>query len=451
MYKLNKSGIRCAKPAVTLFTVLLLLALRLPALNNSPFEYQAWRQSDTEAIARNFIEQKFHILYPQLNYDGPPPNYVQLELQVTTFIIAILYKLFGYHYYLARLVPLLFFTGSAWYLYLIAAKIFAAPTARLAVILYGIFPLNIFISRAIMPEAAALFFYTGAFYYFMKWKDGDDVIALPAAALFTALAVAVKVPAVFIGLPMLYMSWQKYGLRLFSSPKLWSFAAVSLGLPLLYYIWLHGIAETDYVTGIAVGQILPRLLEDGFTPEARSFLLTALPRSYTTWGLLLAAPGLFILRKQREIPLLVWALALLLQVAIIVSVIRLDYYLVFLSPLLALLGATVLHRLTRLRAAYVLVPLVFLTILYTGWSNTNIVYPAKENLLRHAEIIRKNTAPDDLIVTGTVEPLLLNCSNRQRLEGRFIRVFFHPGRIKLLYRSRGAVFLSFLRDTIPGR
>ncbi|MGE5674904.1 MAG: hypothetical protein ACM3XM_13695, partial [Mycobacterium leprae] len=97
---------------------LFLFCLRLYGVGHSPFEQgEYWRQPDTESVALNFLHYRFNILQPNFNYDGPLPNVVALELQVTTTLIALLYRLFGQHYALARLVPILFFTGSCAYLY----------------------------------------------------------------------------------------------------------------------------------------------------------------------------------------------------------------------------------------------------------------------------------------------------------------------------------------------
>ena len=45
-------------------------------------------------------------MYPQTNYDGPPPNYVELELQIVPFLAATLYKIFGVHEIFGRLITL---------------------------------------------------------------------------------------------------------------------------------------------------------------------------------------------------------------------------------------------------------------------------------------------------------------------------------------------------------
>ncbi len=47
-------------------------------------------------------------LFPQTDYDGPPPNYVELELQIVPFLAATLYKLFGVHEVFGRLISLAF-------------------------------------------------------------------------------------------------------------------------------------------------------------------------------------------------------------------------------------------------------------------------------------------------------------------------------------------------------
>ena len=186
---------------IVVFIILLILIPRLIYINNPPAETgEYWRQPDTESIARNFIKYEFNIFYPQFNYDGPPPNYVQLELQITTFLIAVLYKIFGYHIWLARIIPVIFFMISVYYLYMISKKFFSPIQTVLTIIIYSFLPLNIFFSRAIMPEAALLCFFNGAFYYFLKWLDNDRFPTLMLSGIFTALAISQKPQASFFGI-----------------------------------------------------------------------------------------------------------------------------------------------------------------------------------------------------------------------------------------------------------
>ncbi len=45
-------------------------------------------------------------------YNGPPPNYVELELQIVPFLAAALYKVFGVHEIFGRLITLAFSLGN---------------------------------------------------------------------------------------------------------------------------------------------------------------------------------------------------------------------------------------------------------------------------------------------------------------------------------------------------
>src|SRR5215469_17584561 len=88
------------------------LVLRLKGINNPILDHPAWRQGDTASIARNFALLQFNIMYPQTNYDGPPPNYVELELQIVPFLAATLYKVFGVHEVFGRLISIVFSLGT---------------------------------------------------------------------------------------------------------------------------------------------------------------------------------------------------------------------------------------------------------------------------------------------------------------------------------------------------
>ncbi|MCK9217020.1 MAG: glycosyltransferase family 39 protein, partial [Firmicutes bacterium] len=227
-------------------------------INNCPCEQgEYWRQSDTESIARNFIEDRFNIFYPQFYYDGEKPNYVQLEFQITTFIIAILYKIFGYHYFLARIVPIMFFLGSSVYVYLIGKRYYGIEAGWFAAIIYSIMPMNIFYTRTIMPESAALFFFTGAFYYFIKWYDSEELRQLFISAIFTTLSISQKTPTAFIGLAMIFLLIKKYRFKFLKKWELWAFAFITLAPNIMYFLWSRGIAKFDFVNKIGLLHIIP--------------------------------------------------------------------------------------------------------------------------------------------------------------------------------------------------
>lgn len=399
---------------VTIIIFMLIFCIRLLAITNSPYEHgESWRESDTESIAKNFVEEDFNIFHPQFNYDGPKPNYVQLEFQITTFLIAILYKAFGYHYALARIVPIIFFMGSVYFLYLIGKRHYPYNQVNLAILLYGILPLNIFFSRAIMPESAALFFYLGAYFFFLKWIDEDRKTMLFISAVFTSLAISQKIPVIFIGVAMLMVAIYKFRSKIFRVWELYAFSLISLIPPYLYFYSLKNIAEFKFVDGIAKKHILPKFFSAIFTNKALDFFKESLPSSFTLVAIILSIIGLLLLDWKKESAIGFWFIAIFIEVITIVAVIRFDYYLIFLSPLIALLGAKTLSYLNNLRFGIILTTIIILTIGYHSYIEILPNYIQLTAFLEQAEIVKQCTEKDDLIVVGTFSPALINACDRK--------------------------------------
>lgn len=434
--------------------VVLIVLMRMPYIGNSPFETgEYWRQGDTESMARNFVEDRFNILFPQLNYDGAPPNYAQLEFQIMTFLIAILYKIFGFHYELARLIPILFFAGSACYLYLISKRFYSSKVAFVITLLYAIFPLNLFYSRAIMPESAVLFFTIGAFYYFSKWIETEKIKTLLMGTLMTALAILVKIPAIFIGIPMLWMSIVKYKRRIFFTWQLWFFAIISLSLPALYFKWLEGVAEFNFVTGIASKHIVPKFTNAVFSNESMQFFSTQLPQSFTWIGLILAFIGMVNLKWKKEFPIIVWFLAFVVEVLVIVAVIKFDYYLIFIGPLIAILAGKALGILLKWKYGIVPVAILLAIMTYTSYSVIQPKFVELDNVLTQAEYVKKYTSKDDLIVVGTFSPELINASERKGWRANINYYYYIPRGPEAeldYFISHGAKYFIPLRGYIYG-
>ena len=274
--------------------------MRLYHLDVAPLEIEeSWRQADTDSIARNFVGYNFNILHPNFNYDGPLPNIPALEIQVTTYLIALLYKVFGYHYFLARLVPIGFFMISSVYLYAYTRKHLGHGEAVFSLLIYGILPINIYYSRAIMPEAAALMFWIGGLYYFYEWAENKKDLRLVVSCIFMSLAIMTKPPVVIIGLPMLYICFQYFGWRFLSFPKLWLYALVTLGLPFIYYYFSVSIAEYKFALGITNNIILKDAFSAFYSPEAYLFYTANIPKTITVTGAILTLGGLLRSEERR--------------------------------------------------------------------------------------------------------------------------------------------------------
>lgn len=431
---------------VLLFVVI--FSLRMVHIGNSPAETgDFWRQPDTESIARNFLEQDKVTIFPQLNYDGPMPNYVQLEFQVTTLAIAFLYKIFGCHYFLARLVPLMFFMVSAWYLFLLARRRFTYAAAWMGTFVYSIFPIMLFYSRAVMPESSLLCFYVAAMYYFEKWLEEQRFQHIAISGLLMMLAISQKPPIAFVGLALLVLCIKKYGISIFRQSSLWFFAVVSLLPPLVYFAVAGALAETQFVTGVATRHIFPKALQSMLDPQAWKFFASAGQDSYSIFFAVCAFCGLVFAWKNKDWLVVGWAAAIFMEQLVINSVIRFAYYMDVIAPILALLVAYLVNRLIAFQvpesepaesychesphrrineaapgitaAVAAILAIVSAILVYQTQPRFEEIPP----LMIQARVINEVARPGELVLIGSFEPSALSLSSRQ---GWRVNIHYYP-------------------------
>src|SRR3954454_8326765 len=59
-------------------------------------DHHGWRQADTAAIARNFLQERFNIFYPQVDQRGSQRDgYVETGLAVFAFAVRFVSRLSG--------------------------------------------------------------------------------------------------------------------------------------------------------------------------------------------------------------------------------------------------------------------------------------------------------------------------------------------------------------------
>lgn len=233
---------------VLLFAVISLGVLCRLIYVSQPFvDDWSWRQADVAMISENFYLHGFNIFYPQINWAGNSPGYVGTEFPLVPFLASVLYLFFGIQDWIGRSVSVCFFALSVPFFYLLARKISTERSAVFAVGAYTLAPLSIFSSRSFMPDMASLSFSIIALYLFTEWLQRQKTVCLFAATCTaTSLAILVKLPAIMIGVPLLYLAWQEYGAKLVLRRELWAFAAVSLVLPLAWYSHAYLLSISHY-------------------------------------------------------------------------------------------------------------------------------------------------------------------------------------------------------------
>ena len=100
-----------------LLILLVGFAIRAPGVTAPIIGEHSWRQADTAAMARNFAENGYHLLHPQIDWGGDTSGVVESEFPLYPFLVSLLYGLFGVSEALARGLSLVFSLGTIAFLY----------------------------------------------------------------------------------------------------------------------------------------------------------------------------------------------------------------------------------------------------------------------------------------------------------------------------------------------
>ncbi len=336
------------RPFLAAVLLAILLAPRVAHLAGPIDEPHSWRQCDTANYALAFHQEGINLLRPSVCWMGGYKTLV-MEFPLPEALMAWMYNSFGCHLYLARLVTLLFFAGSALYLYLIVRHALYERLALIATSVYVVLPLSLFYSRAVHVDFFAVFFSHAMTYHLLRASERTSYGHGMAGLIAGTLAFLIKAPyAVYFALPLLALAVGRQGFRRVL------FLAIGLGVPVLAFLAWRGYAE-------AINGAAP---EWGFIPGYIKFVKMsgwyygppAMRFDLSVWGTLLArlksdvaaGAGFWLLvggvslsfaallknRSRGDLFLVSWLLGVLLYVAIFLNLNFIhDYYQI---PLLAI-------------------------------------------------------------------------------------------------------------------
>lgn len=405
------------------------LGLRLRGLHAPLLDHPGWRQGDTAAIARNFALLNFNPFFPQTEYNGPPPHYVELELQIVPFLAAICYKLFGIHEVFGRLVAIAFGVGTIALVGSFARWLFASTAAGIAALaLYAILPGTIYYARTFQPDGAMVFFLVAGLYAYSRWVVDQDARSWSGGtASFALLATAflAKPVALIALIPMLALAIARYGLLGWLRRRMLPIAIVTSVIPLaLYDPYVASHAEWHWASGIMRLHVLPDLRRalthvSSFERKAEDFA-RALRMLATTMlgpiGILLFAGGLLErLRSKADALLYGWLFAGLGYIYVVVTVEKVDYYLFPIVPLGAIVAGALVARLiarvpTATNARRLVVGGCALAWLGTLVVSERLIAPYyvwSRPVYAEARTLDRTLPADALIVMGHYDPSIM--------------------------------------------
>jgi hypothetical protein len=300
--------------------VILGIGLRLYRIAGPFSDWHQYRQFDTAAIARNLSEDSLNVFYPQVDWRGNSPGYVEVEFQAFTFVVAALYRAFGVHEWLARALNLLFYAFTAILLYHLASAVFSRRAALLAAGFYSILPISYSVSHSFQPDTFMVFCTLAGIYYFWLWTEGGSLPALAFSAAATATAAMIKPFCLYAAVPLIYLCWRKFGWRFLARPVLWVYAVVVVVPMAAWYLHAYHLWELYGNTfGIFGGRIKGVYL-GADSPEQRLLYNLA---SRLVWmiatpvGLVLLAAGFRDRPPSRNYVFHWWALGFLATIPLV--------------------------------------------------------------------------------------------------------------------------------------
>jgi len=275
----------------------------------------SWREADYTQIARNFYRGDLNILYPQIDWRGDTPGYVEMEFPLVPWLGAVLDRLAGYHEALVR-VPSSIAAVAALLLFIWLCRRVLPPTGALfAAAAYAVHPQLISLATSMQPESVMLLLSLLAMTLIWSWDERPRRATLFAAAATVAAAILVKSPAAYLGLVLGYVVIRKRGWQAFTDVSNYAAALVALAPPIAWYAWA---AQFWVLYGNSLGVsneshfIGPDML---FPPRFLAGILKMETRVFGVTGWLLAAAALTSLQARVRLALLwygaVWVFYLL--------------------------------------------------------------------------------------------------------------------------------------------
>lgn len=200
---------------------------------------ESWRECDYAAVARNFYREGMDIRYPRIDWRGDGPGFAEMEFPVVPWTMAALYRIFGYHEIIGRILVYAFSLMALLVFFALARRLLPPAGAVAAGLVFVLNPLAVRVSNSLQPEGPMLFFCLAAVYAFLRWLESDRWSWYGKALFATAAAVLVKIPALHLGIFFALLLLADRGLKSLQSAKVWAFGALALLPALLWYAHAH--------------------------------------------------------------------------------------------------------------------------------------------------------------------------------------------------------------------
>jgi 4-amino-4-deoxy-L-arabinose transferase-like glycosyltransferase len=385
---------------------------------------RGWDGCDLGSIARNYLRNGFHLFYPQIDWGGNGTGYVEMHFPLIPFLTAKLYALFGLHEELAIIFPILSGIGTVLAVYIFARHLFDATVGFIAGIFVALSPWWAWQTTIFLNDPAMIFCGVLGLYYFVRWTETEARMHYFCSAFFVSLSILLKLPALYLGIPLLFLWLIKYRSSAVRLTKFWLYGVMVLLPSFLWYYHAYRLyVEYGNTFGIITGGYLKfSSLNTFLSHEFYSFYLG---RTFldvlTPLVSLLYVYGLF--RKEDSMPAYVFHVwcggVILFQLSAGAGSSQGGQYLIPILPPAAILAARSLTLLfTKLSARSELktnaqrrlVIILWILIALFGMNYTKYLYTLKYLDILEKErkevgsLVAQKTEPGALLIISSTHP-----------------------------------------------
>jgi 4-amino-4-deoxy-L-arabinose transferase-like glycosyltransferase len=253
-----------------------------------------------------------------------------MEFPAQPFLTGVLFKVFGAREPLTLVISLLVGIGLVFVTYLIACRTFDRVSGIIAGAIVAVAPTLTFQTvTGLWPDPPMIFFAVLGLYFVVRWEAEDRWIDLAAGVGSIALAVLLKLTALFIGPPVLYVLVRKYGASWWRMPLVWIAGTSAMLPPVMWYWHAYGLYQECHNT---FGILGPGYLKFGDTS-----LLTSL-QFYRQTAFRIAAyhltplsavgfiAGAALVLQRKLTLLLVWFVSVSVYIVVVARGVAMGHY-----------------------------------------------------------------------------------------------------------------------------
>jgi 4-amino-4-deoxy-L-arabinose transferase-like glycosyltransferase len=384
--------------------------------------------------------------------DLPNPERLFLaEPPIYNSMIAFVYSFLGIRESLARLVSVFLSLGTIIFLFALVRDLLSKREALWACFFSAILPFSVFYSRVILPEPLMLFACLGMLFFFKNWLDKRNWLNFSLAVLFSSLALTQKAFPFFLSLPMVYLVFKIWRLRLLQEKKLifnLFFFLFIVSIPIvLWRLWIvrfpEGVPPYDWLFNQGGIRFRPAFFRWIFGQRIGQLILGL-------WGLPLFVLGLSLKPSRKSGWFFHWWLvSFLVYVSVFAAGnVTHDYYQIPFIPIAAIFlarGTAWLLRAPRMYfsrfASRLLLAICVLFMVGFSWYQVRDFYTIQGGVDLAGKALDVLVPKEALILTGDSNDatLLYNC-NRHGWTGGYASYFPNePASIKKA-KSLGAQY-----------